>query len=543
MALLLVALLAWERSDNPVWPVVQAFVPTIVRGHVLSPWVAKEMDAFINNKYGSPQRPADRICRPTGWPKTCLSAQSFAITSCLEALDNIAADVAKNHDTTVNQTMPISWWDPVHESANAPPVMMDASHQQVEEVPLYPLPAVYLPTGDAINYTLNNVEPRNIQMVLDLQDKMQPSQPSLEQDGVASQQQQNNSPCVCVALRAIDSGRLARVGTLMRVIDLHVVEDTAPVLKSSTAISTSAATNSATINDTSANASPKINTADDSLQVKSFPRKIVVTCVAESTVQIQSVLNPQSLTLEHRLRHPREYVMAKVVLPPSRHQNNQNSKDDQTTTPQQIQLQEQAAHAYQSVRQKYMDGAFDDLPLFEHWTLALPPLTADDFGRESSWTGPLLWQSLCHTIREGYQRGLAAERNEMLVAAAVGRGGMLQLPVQLEDILPEDQQAVRALEQSMQTEWTQLKLDPILDFQRLLELDYAWQERGGVEDKGADERLQYLVTLLSRELQRLEQPSAHQIRLQQQRYERQKTAAEAEPEPPRKGAWFDDGVW
>ena len=527
MTLLLLTVVCGK--DENVWPVVQAFVPTqlLFRDPVVSPSVVaakySRTGAFIfDNDYEG------RLAR---WPKTTSlkMAQSFAITSCIEALDTSFAED--------RQAIPISWWDPVHESAEPMTDAVLQTHTIMEEIPLYPLPAVYLPTGDAINYTLNNVEPRNIQMALDLQKKIAASQQ--EQVPVSPKKYINNNrsgPYFCVALRAIDTGRLARVGTLMRVIDMQVMEDTAPVLKSSATKDSSATqlTTNATGDESDRASLESKHAAADR---HPFPRKIVVTCVAESTVLIQSVINPQSLTLEHRLRNPREYAKAKVVFP------SQNNIDDSERMPQQRQqeLQEQAAHAYQRVRQQYIVGAFDDLPLFENWTQALPPLTADDFQNDGWSTGPLLWQSLCHTIREGHQRLLAAERNEMLVAAAVRRGGILQLPVQLEDILPEDQQAVRSLEQSIQMEWTQLKLDPILDFQRILELDYALKEPGG--SIGEEERLQYLVTLMAREQRRLEAPSARQSRLQQQRHERQVATAKEEPELPRKGAWFDDGVW
>ena len=63
---------------------------------------------------------------------------------------------------------------------------------------MYPLTAVHLP---GVNYTLNNVEPRNLQMALDLSSTT------------------TNNHLFCVVLRAMDTGRIARVGTLMQVLD------------------------------------------------------------------------------------------------------------------------------------------------------------------------------------------------------------------------------------------------------------------------------------------------------------------------------------
>ena len=92
--------------------------------------------------------------------------RAHALLSCLEDLD---------------RNLSLFWWDPTSTTAAAftattTTTTTTASKDDQEaqqptqlQVPLYPMPAVYLPTGQGTNYTLNNVEPRNLQMALDLQ--------------------------------------------------------------------------------------------------------------------------------------------------------------------------------------------------------------------------------------------------------------------------------------------------------------------------------------------------------------------------------------
>jgi len=366
------------------------------------------------------------------------------------------------------------------------------------QVPLYPLPAVYLPTGQSINYTLNNIEARNIQMALDLQQL----------------KDANRDPWFCVVLRALDTGRLTKVGTLMRMVDRDIQYHTE-------------------------NGNGNGN-GHDSHDNTLWPRKIVVTCVAERLVDIQSVENPASLTLEHRLRHPKEYARATVTT-------TRNELSDFNISTECLRaLQEQASNEYETVRQFYTrdDGAFDDLPLFGNWTDSLPILSPDSFAKThfnsnnySFWTSALVWQSLCHTIREGHQRLLASNRNEMLIVAAMKKGGPLKLPVRIEDVEPDDQLMVRELERSLQHDWEKLQLDPILDIQYLLELDTH------------EQRLAHLVHLIQRERKRLEQEvlmkEPNRLRLSRTLMKEYllEEDMKQDQQQPRKGAWFNDEIW
>eukprot|EP00536_Pseudo-nitzschia_multiseries_P015180 jgi/Psemu1/311813/fgenesh1_kg.833_\ len=73
----------------------------------------------------------------------------------------------------------------------------------VASLPLYPINDVYLPS--AVNHTLYNVEPQNIQMALNL-----------------LSEQKQDSARFCVVLRARDTGRIASVANVLRIVDSDV---------------------------------------------------------------------------------------------------------------------------------------------------------------------------------------------------------------------------------------------------------------------------------------------------------------------------------
>ena len=133
------------------------------------------------------------------------------------------------------------------------PNVDDAEHTL--QLPLYPLPAVHLPTPGQI-HTLNNVEPRNIKMANDLIDPD-------NTNGFDGR--------FCVTLRASDTGRIAQTATLMRVVNTTRQES-----------------------------------FDGSLLA------IRVECVAEGLVEVQQILNPTCWSKEKRIKKSDEYLVANV---------------------------------------------------------------------------------------------------------------------------------------------------------------------------------------------------------------------------------------
>ena len=295
------------------------------------------------------------------------------------------------------------------------------SDESVEKMPLYPLGATYLPS--MTTHTLNNVEPRNIQMAQDLK--------------VGGR--------FCVTLVASDSGRLASVGTVMRIIELEPHERDGVVTR------------------------------------------IIVRCRAEELVDICAIVNPMAADRERRLLHPQEYLRARVrkrVVEPC-------------TSAECEEAASKIVEDYQSVRFSYLNGdGARDLPPFahQHLTEALPEWTVEDLATELRfWEAALVWQTLCYTVREGHQMTLSADRNELMVAAASAKGGPLKLPIHVEDLSPADRSRLQDLERQAQSDFLAMGLDPCLDFQVMLAMNSFL------------ERLQFLSQLIARERRRLDE--------------------------------------
>ena len=86
--------------------------------------------------------------------------------------------------------------------------------------------------------------------------------------------------------------------------------------------------------------------------------------------------------------------------------------------------------------------------------LTLTTTSATASAAAEFWRVAKVWQSLCETVREGKQLALVADRNELLVAAAIRKGGgPLKLPVHVEDVDPMDRMRVQALELRAQERW------------------------------------------------------------------------------------------
>ena len=337
-------------------------------------------------------------------------------------------------------------------------------------VPLYPLPAVYLPVGSAgssgapVNFTLNNVEPRNIQMAFDLQ------------------LNRTVDPLFCVVLRTIDTGRVASTGTLLRILDheRHVVEGSI--------------------------------------------RRIKLTCRVESLVDVVSIDNPSALDMPYRLQHPREYLTALVRMKDDESDGN----DDDSTS---YLCKEVASNI------KYVC----DLLVGQGERFGLTAQVVDDLSRSSLnsgtpsnlsssafWHAAYQWQVLCNTFEESSRLRFVSRRNEMLVAAAIRKGGPLQLPVQLSSLDKNDRRSIEQLESTSQQEWMGLGMDPTLSFQKL------------IHESSHAARLLWFSQMVSRARHQL----ARVPKLTDKSNTRELPGRSSVSSPQyRKGAWFDDDRW
>jgi hypothetical protein len=338
-----------------------------------------------------------------------------------------------------------------------------------ELLPLYPLSATYLPVG---NHTLRNTEPRNLRMAQDL-----------------------GTDCrFCVVLSAVDTGRIATVGTVFRILEMV----------------------------------PHRDAATDQLV------RIVLTCQAEEIVDIVGIRNPQAVSWENRLRRSSEYLVARVR--PRKSTNNDVTNGEASARHHDIERKvSEIVENYHAVRDMYLKAVgVNDLPPFSKEKLAesLPKIARSSLINDI-WKVAQDWQTICYTFREGRQIALASDRNELMVSAAIRNGGALKLPVHLEDLEPKDRQEIQSLEVEAHQSWLQLDLDPCIDFQVLL------------DQQDHQDRLDHLGGMIHREKLRLGALRDNNSLTNQDTSSDNCVGTESEilPQIPRKGAWFDDGYW
>lgn len=280
------------------------------------------------------------------------------------------------------------------------------------QLPLYPLPAVHLPTPGQI-HTLNNVEPRNIRMANDLIDPDKGS-------GFDGR--------FCVTLRASDTGRIAQTATLMRLVNVTRQES-----------------------------------FDGSLLA------IRVECVAEGLVEVQQILNPNCWSKEQRIKKSDKYLVANVR--PMGEQNMRKGDDDRLVVQA---IAEKAAHDFEAVRRIYSskDGiSTNELP---EWAIDavrsnLPSLSARDFV-ESFWQCAEHWQQLSNTIRVVNRSELNSDVNEITIDEACKLGGPLKLPVHRSELPIDVQKRLNGMEEAAAQNFIELGNDPIVSFQIILSM-------------------------------------------------------------------------
>lgn len=254
------------------------------------------------------------------------------------------------------------------------------------ELPLYPLPATYLPSETI--HKIQNVQPSTIQLMLDV---------------LASKDRR-----FCVALQATDTGRIAKLGTVLRLVNVDIQQDEYGAI-----------------------------------------RRVVSTCRPEKVVTIHSILSVhQPSNNNYRIAHvkPRAPIL-------SMYQENQTQN-----------VLIQLTDAYNAVRVMYANNSTTNAPVI------LPECNKCQTESEV-YKMAEVWQSLCYTIRDFQERIALTNANEVMIAAARSKGGPLILPIRKKDLAANVVQQLEEMEVESQMEFIQMNLDPVLDFQVLLGLE------------------------------------------------------------------------
>ena len=341
--------------------------------------------------------------------ETCLFS---SLTTALESLFDERYDAEDGYKY-------VDWLEPNQQDT----LLIKKDAEGIRAYPLYPINAVYLPALDE-TYTLNNVEPRNIQMALDLWERN-------EYEGHF---------VTCLVTQ--DTGKIAQVGTLMRIVAADIQND-----------------------------------------VDAKIRRIVVTCEAVDTVHVKRIQNPEAANLAYRLRNPNEYLICRASASSISRAKNTNDEN--------LEVALKSIRDFNRIREFYLAGyANEILPhyMLESLETDIPEL-ADDC---DVWRLAVVWQSLCSTVRTGCEMHLQADRNEVMVSAAMKGGTSLKLPIHLEDLDKSDRKLVSDMELAARQNWLDLRLDPCLDFQVFLSLP------------SEVERWHFLSKLIGRERERIE---------------------------------------
>ncbi len=407
-----------------------------------------------------------RHCQQLAFPWEQISAtylSAHSLTTALEGLweDRVedSADDDKNDDSKDYESLVWLDLDPELNSKNneqaASTLTSGAPHDNTPiKLPLYPLSEVYLPVSTTlqspdtvVNHTLNNVEPQNVRMALDLLS------------------QTDEPPRFCVVLRAIDTGRIASIGTILRIVDADIQK----------------------LSNHNGNDSDSTDEEDIDKIIR-----IRLTCQSEGLAEILEVENGSGWG-EKRLLRTDEYLQARLrLLLTENDGEHENSSDWQAAyirikqdirTIKLVYQLELGSEEYPPDTLKRLGNEIQDFPDLEDCNESADILL---------WKLAQEWQSVCMTLRQGKQAILATERNERMVEAACSYGGPLKLPIHLSDLDPKSRQEIQDLDYDFQLEHEESGMDPTLDFQVLIELGTT------------DRRFDFLAKLVARERMRLE---------------------------------------
>jgi hypothetical protein len=412
-------------------------------------------------------------------------------------------------------------------------------------MPLYPLPAVYVPTHGSVNHTLVNIEPQNVKMALDLLREAAAAAASTksksgEADKIIDIQNVVNDDVeysgsggqFCVVLRAIDSGRVASVGTVLTILDADIQLHYQPMMNRNG--DNNRNSNSNDNNDDDEQKTTTRTTTEDhpysDYKIDDIAR-IRLTCRADSLVKIINIENPEAFSPTNRIIYRSdEYLRAKVrpfvsIISGAESEIESSSSDSllsskSTTTTTMMKVSDLATTMnsilkdYSTIKTIYqLELGSEDFP--PGWLAELGKnmptsfdLHPDDDDNDDSddnstsididsfegmfWRFVQEWQSVCLTLRQGQYAVVSTERNELMIDAASAKGGPLKLPIHVEDLDQETRLEIQNLEWQAQEKYLRRQMDPVLDFQVMISLP-TWSDR-----------IQWLSIMVTRERKRLE---------------------------------------
>lgn len=358
-------------------------------------------------------------------------------------------------------------------------------------MPLYPLEACYLPlitptptpttsnsdpTNNHIDNSsdysyIRNVEPRNLKMAIDLKKRVQDHEVSSSgnphkinhDDGMAR---------FCAVLKAYDTGRIATMGTVMKVVEFD----------------------------------------EQYLWDGKTLARVILKCQPEQVVEIKKICNPNAWSSERRILRSEEYLVADVkpfavaddvssILLNDVGKNDNRNGDVVVSDAIESILQdyEKIKHMYETSMYETSSTSSNDqfsmhqYPQFAMDALSNLPKMNSITDETSFWLACNIWQKICFTIKEAHRVNLQSEVNEITISAALAKGGPLNLPVHREDLPFDVRVQLDQLENEVANNFIkEVRMDPCLQFQYLLTMNRL------------SDKVMFLKQMVSDEVTRLE---------------------------------------
>jgi hypothetical protein len=358
----------------------------------------------------------------------------------------------------------IRWFHPNAAIADSGTGYDDNDGILVKRMPLYPLGAVHIPHSGE-NYTIINIEPKNVKMAMVSNEILcfliqSTSTVSSHILGIFSLHLPKLKDLVngtwgntfCATLRARDTNRFASVGTIMQIIDT----DDRSIVGART---------------WPGNEMPALN-------------RVVAICKAVGVAEIVSI--------EERAYKNDDYLIAKVRVRDNDSQVMMESEDDDKLDS----IARQMIDDYHTVRSIYINSqslASNELPPFARNAVKTLPMFDDDIIHVETkfWKMVETWQMLCNTIRQSKRSKLQSIVNELSVTMAMQAEGPLELPVKRKNLPLSVQKQLDDIEQSASRDFMELGMEPVLDFQEILNI------------RSHMDRVEKLASMIQRERSRL----------------------------------------
>lgn len=198
----------------------------------------------------------------------------------------------------------------------------------------------------------------------------------------------------------------------------------------------------------------------------------MVTCKAVGIANIVSIDNPQVWECG---RVGGEYLVANVKIrsrPESSIEEHMNDREKLTIN--------KLLSDYERVKDIYSNSrgiSSNELPPYARNAIqtAMANYTVSDMTNDVQfWKFVETWQMLCNTIRQAKCDQLSSAINEMSVEAAMRLDGPLELPVKRNKLPEAVQWRLREMERRSSRDFLKMGMDPVLDFQMLMEMTSHW---------------------------------------------------------------------